>query len=519
MNDHEYQRLLDDFQEWLGDTASAWDAQPALDYKLATGDSRPTFWTHEMVDDLIQGYLPAKAVLLEDEAYEVAETICQFFRFLEETGLSSRESDPAEELIFHLVSHIPEFVEDMADPYSGGLAKQVLMAMIEDGVDLEDPEAVDSWIGQFDAEDLISEPAIELSPTARVDPDDAFDSVFDAPLFVKLTGFAEYMGEGRSLTQKGNLKLADARHLVESLETGDVFDPVYGDRAHKTQSAENLLWLDMIVRLAREIRAVKVRNNKMSATKKWLQRAADDPLDVMREVAAFILDEGPVSTLQGNRGYESELRMAVDASGVSLLATLSQGDLEFESGLQSLTEHASRHFYVPGWYLYERRDGETFFESSLRFYVQHAATVMEMCGLLTWSGGEVVADAYGFRDEWRGGILSITPFGQWIVQGHLVDTGVVTMAVVEPLTVTLDDPPQQIVEALAGYVDAGPEMLADAWEELGGWDDLPDQLWKVDHPGTEVLLDALGSVLPDRKTAKAARKALFKHRSWKASAR
>lgn len=62
-------------------------------------------------------------------------------------------------------------------------------------------------------------------------------------------------------------------------------------------------------------------------------------------------------------------------------------------------------------------------------------------------------------------------------------------------------------------------MLAGAWEELGGWDGLPDQLWRVDDPRTEGILEALGSTLPDPKSAKAARKALFKHRSWKAGAR
>lgn len=93
------------------------------------------------------------------------------------------------------------------------------------------------------------------------------------------------------------------------------------------------------------------------------------------------------------------------------------------------------------------------------------------------------------------------------------------MAVVDPLTATLDDPPEQIVDALAGYVDAGPEMLTGVWEQLGGWDGLPDQLWRVDHPRTGDLLEALGNSLPDAKSAKAARKALFKHRSWKAGAR
>jgi hypothetical protein len=42
-------------------------------------------------------------------------------------------------------------------------------------------------------------------------------------------------------------------------------------------------------------------------------------------------------------------------------------------------------------------------------------------------------------------------------------------------------------------------------------------MWRHDQPETIELLEALGRHLTDKKMAKAARKAAFKHRSWLAN--
>jgi hypothetical protein len=49
-----------------------------------------------------------------------------------------------------------------------------------------------------------------------------------------------WVGTGRKLTQTGRVTLADARALVEVLDTGDRMDPVIGDRTFKTKSSEEL---------------------------------------------------------------------------------------------------------------------------------------------------------------------------------------------------------------------------------------------------------------------------------------
>ena len=55
-----------------------------------------------------------------------------------------------------------------------------------------------------------------------------------------------WIGAGRKLTQTGRLTLADARVLVDLLDTGDVIDPVVGSRLFRTKSSEERRGLNTI---------------------------------------------------------------------------------------------------------------------------------------------------------------------------------------------------------------------------------------------------------------------------------
>jgi hypothetical protein len=71
-----------------------------------------------------------------------------------------------------------------------------------------------------------------------------------AELTGQIHSFMAWLGEGRKLTQTGRIGLADARHLVESLGTGDKIDPEIGGRVFKTKSSEDLAYLYRIVGLS-----------------------------------------------------------------------------------------------------------------------------------------------------------------------------------------------------------------------------------------------------------------------------
>jgi hypothetical protein len=73
-----------------------------------------------------------------------------------------------------------------------------------------------------------------------------------------------------------------------------------------------------------------------------------------------------------------------------------------------------------------------------------------------------------------------------------------------------------LVDVLAGSVD-DPGTLCDLFTSAPEPFQLLEEMWR--HPAAEtgLVLDALGGQLPDRKLAKAARKAAMRHRSWMAN--
>ncbi|MPZ54662.1 MAG: hypothetical protein GEU79_18370, partial [Acidimicrobiia bacterium] len=513
--DQEMDDLLGAFATWSQRPGLADHAHTTLTYKRWVGDDRLRWWQRRHIDEMLLHYLPEKVVLDSDDVPETVEAFCRFLEFLAAEDLMDPDSDDVGDLIAHTRNHTDEVVELMSDPNRGSPATRLVMAMLEEGVDMDNPDDVSAWIEAFndgpiehrdevlgplgdfgDIDDLDEGPGIVLAPQPQVPEELARESAAQAPILARFRDLAEYMGEGRKLTDKGNLKLADARSLIELLETDDVMDEVIGDRPFKTQSATELVWLDMIEWWARETGAVKVGNNRMSATKAWLKRATD-PLVVMTPAAQTVFSVGPMTMLLGDGPFN-----ASDAAVIPLLAGLYEGDLAFEAIVDLLMSVDEMGSTDPGWNTPERR------RLSARWDADRIVKVMEMSGLLTRYGGHTEMGKYG-GEEWHGGTVSMTPFGAWMVQNHLPETGMVDAPTVPALEVTRDDPAPDIVAALARFVEAGPEALVAAWEELGGGTELLDRLWRVDNDDTATVLAALGDTLTDKKMAKTARKAVI----------
>lgn len=101
-----------------------------------------------------------------------------------------------------------------------------------------------------------------------------------APLIGQLRSFLAWVGSGRKLTSTGRIGLADARHLVELLATGDTIDPEIGGRVFKTKSSEDLAYLSRIVAWAKAARLVRVTGTKLMPVKKNAV-LAERPLDLV----------------------------------------------------------------------------------------------------------------------------------------------------------------------------------------------------------------------------------------------
>lgn len=74
------------------------------------------------------------------------------------------------------------------------------------------------------------------------------------------------------------------------------------------------------------------------------------------------------------------------------------------------------------------------------------------------------------------------------------------------MSLDLEDPE----EVVAAFAAGGSQV-----QQLG----LLDRIWRLEHPRLADVLQTIGAHHPDTRVAKAARKALIRHRSWMARAR
>lgn len=97
-----------------------------------------------------------------------------------------------------------------------------------------------------------------------------------APALRQMVALTRWVGPGRKLTQTGQLTMADARHLVGLLETGDEIDPMIGTRMFRTRSSAELPRLAIVLAWAKAVGLVRVVHGRLVPVKKN-QRLLDQP--------------------------------------------------------------------------------------------------------------------------------------------------------------------------------------------------------------------------------------------------
>jgi hypothetical protein len=113
-----------------------------------------------------------------------------------------------------------------------------------------------------------------------------------APALRQVTAFARWVGEGRKLTQTGQLTMADARHLVSLLHTGDKIDPVIGERVFHTRSSAELPVLAIVVAWAKAAGLVRQVRGRLVPVKKN-RRLIDRPAQLWNTMFAVFNELGP----------------------------------------------------------------------------------------------------------------------------------------------------------------------------------------------------------------------------------
>lgn len=109
--------------------------------------------------------------------------------------------------------------------------------------------------------------AVSLQPQPSSDVRSATTLERDAGgvrLLGQVRAFVSWVGDGRVLTPTGNLRIADARALVEVLDTGDLRQ----ESARRVASSAELPMLGLIFALAAEARLVRAIRGRLVAVKR-----------------------------------------------------------------------------------------------------------------------------------------------------------------------------------------------------------------------------------------------------------
>ena len=615
--------LVSRFERTAGGGDVGWVAAQVLDLKWGYLNGDLSQWRWREVEEILLGLFPAKVMLDVDDLDLVVEGFARFLAFLGEEGIMPE--DDAARLAESARDLAPRFRGAALDERNWSMGKRLWSVAQAEGVDPTDPGEVQRFIEDFnrrpfaDRDTVLGGPPSGHMPALGADLVGPLPPVVLPPMeelesearqtvsFTRLERLVRYVGDGRPLTERGNLKLADGKALVDLLETNDRFDEEIGGRVFKTRSSADLSEVDLTLQMAVESELLTRRSNKLLPGAN--AESINEPLGALYGAWLVLLATiGPTQHSYRRHRYNWDWHAEeLDASlPLILLDLYRHGGISIEEIAEDTWAHLEAVFDlddVPPDKLDLHRHSV---ESSLR----RAFDVFGELGVVRVADVTETLTRYGGRER-SGGTVELTQLGKWAVQrmasrvtsapvvGELrslpaaellaaasdipekearaeIDAWIdhrgegaaldlvealstadetgrglgfralirigpdaapavnrladdpelapyVTVWRIDTLTGTGDDmdctgDPERFVRLLSAVIELwGPAAAVSGWAGpatgADGLQSMLDEAWRVKRPETEQVLAAIGSEHPDKLIAKAARKALFKHRT------
>ncbi|MGO4420444.1 hypothetical protein AB4Z54_17360, partial [Streptomyces sp. MCAF7] len=287
------ERLASRVEEWTrerDDVADAFVVQSALDYRHnGTADGRLGLWRASHVEGFLLDWLPRTLTVLPGQPVpDGPGSLLALLRYLDAVGLADPRGEGLTTLERAVSRAAGEFGARMADRTRWGPAKFWTVTAAEQGVDIMDQAAMAGFAEQARREkvpydrDILDaimtrhmtagpaqvERAEPQLPVTLPEEDVLRERAAAIPLIGQLAGLAGWAGsEGRELTKTGRLRLADARELVRTLDTGDQADQV--------RTSAELPRLNLLFAWAKQARLIRVAKGRVYAVAKACSVLAD----------------------------------------------------------------------------------------------------------------------------------------------------------------------------------------------------------------------------------------------------
>ncbi len=270
-------RLRDAFAATTEGADLGWVAEQVLEFKWSYLDGDLGRWSPDDVVEILLELYPRKVVLEGGDERQVIRGFAALLRYLGETDVLD-DAASANGLARGVEDLAGVFVDAMADETRWGTGKRLVGAMANDGVDVTDQAATGEWIQRFNRRsfaerDMTLGPSLTgqlggmllgAMPAVRRAPRETLAAAAaDTVWWRRVSQLVEYVGAGRPLTDRGNLRIADGKALVSLLDTADRFDPEVAGKVFKTRSTAALSEVDLTYRLAVEAGLLSVDGRRV----------------------------------------------------------------------------------------------------------------------------------------------------------------------------------------------------------------------------------------------------------------
>ncbi|MGH3873085.1 MAG: hypothetical protein ACRDSR_16530 [Pseudonocardiaceae bacterium] len=265
---------------------------------------------------------------------------------------------------------------------------------------------------------------------------------------------------GRPLTQKGNLRLADARHLVDALDTADVPDVEVGGYRRTLRSIEDLPNLSWLVELAIAARVLRRYRGRLVAVARWPELSPVAAIDRLVDTA---VEKGLSGALSPYLLWMAPVQDLVDEGVGRLLAEL----IDWQAAGRPLPIEALTELMVEG--VVESFTGLTDFHLGfVRDWVRTHLDRLAALGVVTVRELQHVPTEWGTTAA-LGGIAELTPAGVPIAVRLAEELGIIVLRRPDPATATAREvvgliqrlrPPAWLADTAAWVAHHGAEAAA-----------------------------------------------------------
>ncbi|MGH3905262.1 MAG: hypothetical protein ACRDTE_13890 [Pseudonocardiaceae bacterium] len=431
--------LLDDYAGWLASSnvteAQAGDAGLAMDWKWGYQDGELGRWTIADLEEFLLGWCPRKLSMPAEECAGFPRSIGAFMTFLAAQGLLAPGSGTLSQLQRCCERNTSRFVTKMADPANFGLAKGLFAGPggLEPGMEPDDETlaALTQRINALAPGGIDEAPILTVGPATLPEPRQRAESAAAAPALGQLHQLWQFCAApGRPLTQKGNLRLADARHLVDALGTGDVPDVEIGDYRRTLRSIEDLPHLSWLVELAVEARVLRRYRGRLVAVARWRELSPVQALDRLVDTA---VEAGLSGALSPHLPWMAALQELVDEGVGRLLAELidwraAGKPLPIEELTELMVEGVVRSF----------TGLNDFHLGFVRDWVRGQLDRLAALGVVTLRDVQHIPSQWGATVA-QGGIAELTPAGVPVAVRLAEELGIIVLARLDPATATARD--------------------------------------------------------------------------------